>query len=104
MAEERLRRNLDIALDPGSDFPGRLWLSRTMAAIEKEAPRSTGARHIGSVPSPFEFLWRGRRLAAVLAVIALALAATAGFLALHSKSRPAPAHPPKDQVRSPGAP
>lgn len=39
MAEERLKRNLAVALDPGPDFPGHLWLSRTMAAIESDLGR-----------------------------------------------------------------
>ncbi len=33
MADETLRRNLDRAFDPGPDFPQRLLLSRTMAAL-----------------------------------------------------------------------
>lgn len=104
MAEERLKRNLDIALDAGPDFPNQLWLSRTMAAIEKEAPRSTGARGIGGNAGVFDLLSRSRRLAAVVALIALAVAATAGLLAIHSKFGPAPAHVPKYGVRSPGTP
>lgn len=94
MAEERLRRNLDIALDAGPDFPSRLWLSRTMAAIEKEAPRSTRARGIGGGTELFDLLFRSRRLAAVVALIALAVGATAGLLAIHSKVGPAPAPVP----------
>jgi photosystem II stability/assembly factor-like uncharacterized protein len=41
MAEERLRRNLDTALEPGPDFPSPLWLSRTMAGLAVEAPART---------------------------------------------------------------
>lgn len=104
MAEERLRRNLDAALDAGPDFPSQLWLSRTMAAIEKTAPRSTGVRGIGGTTGLFDLLLRSRRIAAVVALIALAVAATAGLLAIHSKFGPAPAHVPKYGVRSPGAP
>src|SRR5450631_1868051 len=42
MAEERLKRNLESAFDPGPDFPHRLWLSRTMAALELEDRASRG--------------------------------------------------------------
>ena len=94
MAEERLRRNLDSALDPGPDFPSHQWRSRTMAAIASEVPRGNSVRGIRAVPSPYDALWRGRRFAAVVALIALAVAATAGFLAIHSRFAPAPAHPP----------
>jgi len=94
MAEERLRRNLDVALDPGPDFPSRAWLSQTMAAIENDVPRATRIRGIAAARDPLDLLWRGRRVAAIVAVIALAVAATAGFLAIHSKVGPAPVHPP----------
>src|SRR5579864_466480 len=91
MAEERLRRNLDRALDPGPDFPSHLWLSRTMAALERENPeRSPGNRApFGRTSSNWPLLTR--RLAAVLAVIVLAVAATAGFIAIHRLVAPTPA-------------
>jgi photosystem II stability/assembly factor-like uncharacterized protein len=103
MAEERLRRNLEVALDPGPDFPGRLWISRTMAAIEPQTPRST-VRDRTVATDAFEFLRRGRRLAAVVAVLVIAAAATVGFLAIHSRFGPAPAHVPRFGISGPGAP
>jgi photosystem II stability/assembly factor-like uncharacterized protein len=47
MAEERLKRNLDVAFDPGPDFPSHLWLSRTIGLLEREtpAPRRRGQFH-----------------------------------------------------------
>ena len=104
MAEERLRRNLEMALDPGPDFPSHQWLSRTMAALESEAHPRTRARGPAAARGSLGLAWRGRRLAAVVVVIALAAAATAGFLAIHSKFSLSTVHGPRFQVKNGGAP
>ena len=104
MAEERLRRNLEMALDPGPDFPSHQWLSRTMAALDEEAHPRTRARGLAATRGSLGLAWRGRRLAAVVMVIALAAAATAGFLAIHSKFSPSTVHGPRFQVKNAGAP
>lgn len=99
MAEERLRRNLDTALDPGPEFPGRLWLSRTMAALERDAEHAGGSGH----RPPIGWSWwgalrPGRKVAAVIALIVMVIASTAAFVALRvaiTQNTPAswPPHP-----------
>jgi hypothetical protein len=102
MAEERLRRNLDLAFDPGPNFPSRLWLSRTIAALDEEATPRSG--RLGRLPTSRNLLWRGGRLAAVPLLVAVTVAATAAFFALHRSFGPSPAHFPPFQVRGIGAP
>lgn len=65
MAEEMLRRNLDRAFDPGSDFPSSSLLSRTMAglAADLNPPRRQSGWNPGWI------------LPAVAALIALAIVA-----------------------------
>lgn len=105
MAEERLRRNLESAFDPGPDFPHRLWLSRTMAMLAKEAASHDRNRRWSSLGSPhLSWLRPGMRLAALLTVVVVAVATTAVFLALHKFATPVPATPvplPSTQVRQP---
>jgi photosystem II stability/assembly factor-like uncharacterized protein len=72
MAEERLKRNLDVTFDPGPDFPGDLWLSRTIGLLEREmaGPRRRGQLH--------QLQWLLPLVAAILAVavvVALVFAA-----------------------------
>lgn len=66
MAEERLKRNLESAFDPGPDFPHRLWLSRTMAALEPD-DRASRDR-----PPSVRPAWLMPALAALLAVAIVA--------------------------------
>jgi photosystem II stability/assembly factor-like uncharacterized protein len=92
MAEERLRRNLDIALDPGPDFPSHLWLSRTMAALEKDVRlgiRVRGTRsHLGSHLTV--------RMAAAMTLVVVLVAASGVFFALHlAATRTVPSNTPK---------
>jgi photosystem II stability/assembly factor-like uncharacterized protein len=85
MAEETLRRSLDRAFDPGPDFPDRLLLSRTMAALE------TTATHL---PRREQFRWspRAMTLVATALVAVLLLAAGGAFLAINDfTDHPAPA-------------
>ena len=63
---ERLKRNLASAFDPGPDFPHRLWLSRTMAALDLEDRASRG-RSGGVRPA-----WLTPAVAALLAVAIVA--------------------------------
>ena len=63
---ERLKRNLASAFDPGPDFPHRLWLSRTMAALDLEDRASRG-RSRGVRPA-----WLTPAVAALLAVAIVA--------------------------------
>jgi hypothetical protein len=80
MAEETLRRSLDRAFDPGPDFPDRLLLSRTMAALETTAtrPRRRGV-----------FRWSPRAMTLIGAAIAAALVVTVtgAFLAINEFAR-----------------
>lgn len=85
MAEETLVRNLDRALDPGPNFPDRLLVSRTMAAIDADASARWGAavrrpRRVLTGPSI--------RLVAALLVLVLAVAAIGVFLAIHQYAKP----------------
>ena len=86
MAEERLRRNLDDAFDPGPGFPDALLASRTMAALER-ADRTARRR-----PDMGRRTGRARpRLSPVLAAALIALLlglALGGFLALQHLFRP----------------
>jgi photosystem II stability/assembly factor-like uncharacterized protein len=84
MAEERLRRNLEVALDPGPDFPSHLWLSRTMGLVGAQA------KALGEVQrKPRRLRWFGRipqtglRFLAAVITVVLAIASLAVFLALH---------------------
>jgi photosystem II stability/assembly factor-like uncharacterized protein len=47
MADEVLRRNLQTAFDPGSDFPSETLVSRTVASLPSEA--GAGSRRRGSL-------------------------------------------------------
>lgn len=72
MAEERLKRNLDVAFDPGADFPSHLWLSRTMALLETETP---SLRRRRKLPQPIWLLPFVAVFLAVALVMALVFAA-----------------------------
>lgn len=73
-----------------------------MATLESEADPWTGARDQAAGIGWLSLAWRGKRLAAVVTVIALFLAATASFLVIHSKFGPHTVHAPRHQVKSPG--
>jgi photosystem II stability/assembly factor-like uncharacterized protein len=75
MAEERLKRNLDDAFDPGPDFPSHLWLSRTMALLEKEAPSPRRRKLLQRQPT-----WLLPLVASFLAVAVVAALVFAGQL------------------------
>lgn len=92
MADETLRRNLDTAFDPGSDFPDALLLSRTMAVLNADAGIATrGANRKSRGQYSPVWLRPGMRLTAVFMAVIVAVAATAAFLALHGFFAPAPA-------------
>ncbi len=100
MADETLRRNLDAALDPGPDFPDPLLLSRTMAILRAEAGTTVRARWSGR--HRLSWLRPAIRLAAILMVVIVAVAATAAFLTMHRFLAPVPAHTPPFKVNAPG--
>lgn len=75
MAEETLRRSLETAFDPGPDFPDRLLLSRTMAALETAGPTAPRRRR-------FRMSTRAMPLMATALVAVLLLAAAGAFLAI----------------------
>lgn len=95
MADDVLRRNLQLALDPGPVFPDPSLLARTMAAVAAEAAGVAGRR-----PE-----WRGiewtrnrglNRLIAVAAMLVLLLGAFGAFVAVSryaSQLIPAHLHP-----------
>jgi photosystem II stability/assembly factor-like uncharacterized protein len=72
MAEERLKRNLDVAFDPGPDFPSHLWLSRTIDLLGRETPAT---RRRGQLHQPTWLLLPVAAFLAVALVVALVLAA-----------------------------
>lgn len=88
MADERLKRNLDSAYDPGLGFPPTSLVSRTIASLDA-AP--------GSGP-------RGVRPIAAVAAVAFILIAAVGLLQLHvwvlvtHRSAPANPGPPAPSV------
>jgi photosystem II stability/assembly factor-like uncharacterized protein len=84
MAEETLGRVLDRAFDPGPDFPNRLLLSRTMAALEAANLRPSRRPWFG-----FEFPRPARPIVASVVIIAVALAATGAFVAVNQHVHPA---------------
>ena len=94
MAEEMLRRNLESAFDAGPDFPNRLLLSRTMAALDSQA--GTAGRGL-QLHLPRSRFWAGqpRRTMQLIAVtiIVLLAAATAGafLIARHALTQTVPA-------------
>lgn len=100
MAEETLRRNLESAFDPGPDFPDGLLLSRTMAILRAESGTTVRARWSGR----HRLSWQrpAIRLAAILMVVIVAVAATAAFLTMHRFLAPVPAHTPPFKVNAPG--
>jgi sugar lactone lactonase YvrE len=81
MAEERLRRNLDRAFDPGPDFPNRLLLSRTMAMLASVRPEWRRPIRFPALPRT-----AGQLVAAAL-VLLLVVAAFDVFQALREYSR-----------------
>jgi photosystem II stability/assembly factor-like uncharacterized protein len=83
MAEETLRRNLDRAFDPGSDFPHPLLLSRAMAllAAEAQAGRRGQERRLPAFMTAFSP--RAMQLVAAFLMVALAVAAAAAFVAIN---------------------
>jgi pimeloyl-ACP methyl ester carboxylesterase len=83
MAEQSLRRNLDQAFDPGADFPNRLLLSRTMAAIAEDTARPIRVRHRLRVLVTARTL----RLIAAALVLLLTVAAVGALLVLHQHSK-----------------
>jgi pimeloyl-ACP methyl ester carboxylesterase len=89
MAEERLRRNLDEAFDPGPGFPDQLLVSRTVASIgdvEKRTPRSRPSHRRD------RRAWPSMSPALATALILVLLAAAFGaFLALQRVLSPQPA-------------
>ena len=88
MAEEILRRHLDLAFDPGPDFPHPSLLSRTMAAVAQDAVRPVRRRKLDR---PAWLL----PLVAALLVIAIAMAVIASNLLHHRPTVPVhPAAPP----------
>lgn len=96
MAEERLKRNLDIAFDPGPDFPSPLWLSRAMAALVVEGePRGGKGRRRTPWRGPWNLLRRSQMLMAVVVLVVVILAASVAFFAIHQSIQPTPAQPPR---------
>ena len=90
MAEERLRRNLDEAFDPGPGFPDPMLVSRTVALLDvaerRPRPRGTG---VAGRQRPWGRL--NPALAAVL-VVAILVAAAGAFVAVqHLFPSPTPA-------------
>jgi photosystem II stability/assembly factor-like uncharacterized protein len=100
MADETLRRNLDMAFDPGPDFPHPLLLSRTMAILRAEAGTTVRTRWNGL--HRLSWLRPAIRLAAILMVVIVAVAATAAILTMHRFFAPVPAHTPPFKVTAPG--
>src|SRR5712664_433890 len=99
MAEEMLRRNLDRAFDPGTDFPNHLLLSRTMAMLDADAAT---AGHKRRQRARLSWPLPPMRLTAIVMAFIVAVAATAAFLAVHSFFAPAPVHMPPFKVHAPG--
>src|SRR5436309_202313 len=98
MAEANLRRNLEVAFDPGPGFPDRLLLSRTMAALaaadpaaRRQTARVTRRRSLGDMfflntSSP------GGRVVAAALIALLVLAAIGAFVFIqHYYLSPTPA-------------
>ena len=85
MAEHALRGNLDRAFDPGPDFPDRLLVSRTMAAIDGDA---TAYRGVVRRRPPRVLTGPSLRLVAALLLLVLAVAAFGIFLAVHQYAKP----------------
>lgn len=93
MADELLRRNLERAFNPGSDFPSRLLLSRTMALVGSvsQEPRRRAKLAISFVQST-------RRVVAAAVVLLVIVGAVGLFLSTRgsvppsvaSQSRPNP--------------
>lgn len=98
MADETLRRNLEIAFDPGPDFPHSLLLSRTMAMLDAKAT-SAGQDAPWKIRRAFFSVLLPRtssRLVAAVLMVVLVVAAVGGFLAVHEYSRrsvPVHTHP-----------
>jgi len=90
MAEERLRSNLDRAFDAGAEFPDRLLLSRTMAALGRSTASPVRPARPNLKPSS-----RTMGVLAAAIVVALLAAASGVFLAVNDFThRAAPAGRP----------
>lgn len=90
MAEERLRRNLDEAFDPGPGFPDPTLVSRTVALLDS-APARTRSRGTPAPGRPRRWRDLNPALAAALIVVIL-VAAIGAFLAVqHLFPSPTPA-------------
>ena len=102
MADETLRRNLDAAFDPGPSYPDPLLLSRTMALLQAHAA-STGreGRWKGRERSRVRWPRTGLRVAAVLLMVVLAIAAVGVYLVAHgalTQTVPAGLAPPRETI------
>jgi photosystem II stability/assembly factor-like uncharacterized protein len=96
MADDRLKRNLDRAFDPGPDFPHSLLMSRTMAMLDAEAKTAGRGqeRRIRDRRQPWA-------MTLVAALLALAIVAALLFTArsLHPRQI-TPANPIPHQTAS----
>src|SRR5919108_4700670 len=99
MAEERLKRNLDLAFDPGPDSPSHAWLSRTMAAVDEKSGLDKLRTGIS-----WGAIRPGRSVVAALILVALAVVTTGAFIAINEYAhRAVLVHPEPFKVKAPGA-